>query len=62
MSAKTGENVNLIFETLTRAILSSSLKNCPYCKELIPKELIFCQYCRPKINLDVGFFRFSHIL
>jgi small GTP-binding protein len=48
-SAKTGENVNLIFETLTRAILSSSLKNCPYCKELIPKELIFCQYCGRKL-------------
>ncbi len=48
-SARTGDNVNIIFETLTRAILNSSLKNCPHCKELIPKELIFCQYCGRKL-------------
>jgi len=49
-SAKTGENVDKIFELLTRVILESSLKNCPFCKELIPKELIFCQYCGNKFE------------
>lgn len=48
-SAKTGENVDKIFELLTRSILNSSLKNCPFCNELIPKELVFCQYCGKKL-------------
>src|SRR6056297_1609905 len=37
-SSKTGENVDKIFETIARAILESSLKECPHCGELIPKE------------------------
>jgi small GTP-binding protein len=49
-SSKTGQNVEKIFETITRAILSSSLKNCPHCNELIPKELIFCQFCGRKLE------------
>jgi Ras-related protein Rab-6A len=48
-SSKTGENVENIFETLVQSILDSSLKKCPHCAELIPKELIFCQYCGKKI-------------
>ena len=49
-SSKSGQNVDKIFETITRAILASSLKNCPHCHELIPKELIFCQFCGRKLE------------
>ncbi len=48
-SSKTGENVEKIFGLLTTSILESSLKKCPHCNELIPKELIFCQYCGRKL-------------
>ncbi len=51
-SSKTGENVDKIFETIARAILESSLKECPHCGELIPKELIFCQFCGKKIGKE----------
>ena len=51
-SSKTGENVDKIFETIARAILESSLKECLHCGELIPKELIFCQFCGKKIGKE----------
>ncbi len=49
-SSKTGENVDKIFTTLARSILETSLKKCPHCEELIPKELVFCQFCGKKIK------------
>jgi small GTP-binding protein len=48
-SSKTGENVDKIFETLTRSVLESNLKSCPHCKEMIPKDLLFCQFCGKKL-------------
>ena len=48
-SSKTGQNVENIFTSLTRKILESSLRKCPHCGELIPKELLFCQFCGKKI-------------
>ena len=47
-SSKTGENVEKAFEMLGREILKSSLKKCPNCDRLYPKELKFCQYCGSK--------------
>ncbi|MFX1237378.1 MAG: GTP-binding protein [Promethearchaeota archaeon] len=47
-SAKTGENIELAFEMLGREILKNSLKRCPNCDNLYPKELKFCQYCGSK--------------
>ena len=47
-SSKTGENVEKAFEMLGREILKSSLKKCPSCDKLYPKELKFCQYCGSK--------------
>jgi len=44
-SAKTGKNVEKVFETLGREILTNSLKKCPNCGKLYPLELKFCQYC-----------------
>lgn len=44
-SAKTGENVELAFETLARQILENSLRKCPNCGKLFPQELNFCQFC-----------------
>jgi small GTP-binding protein len=49
-SSKTGENVDQIFELLTRSILNKNLQSCPHCKEMIPKELLFCQFCGKKIS------------
>ena len=48
-SSKTGENVEDLFMKLAKDILEKSLKNCPHCAELVPKELIFCQYCGKKM-------------
>ncbi len=47
-SAKTGENIEHAFEMLGREILKNSLKRCPNCDNLYPKELKFCQYCGSK--------------
>lgn len=44
-SAKTGQNVEKVFETLGREILTNSLKKCSNCGEFYPLELKFCQYC-----------------
>ena len=49
-SSKTGENVDKIFETLTGSILQTHLKSCPYCKEMIPRELLFCSFCGKKLT------------
>jgi small GTP-binding protein len=49
-SAKTGENVENVFELLGREILKNSLKKCPNCGKLYPLELKFCQYCGQKTN------------
>ena len=47
-SSKTGENVEKAFEMLGRQILKNSLKKCPSCDRLYPKELKFCQFCGAK--------------
>ncbi|MFX0010518.1 MAG: GTP-binding protein [Candidatus Hermodarchaeota archaeon] len=44
-SAKTGMNVEKVFESLGREILNTSLKKCPNCGQFYPMELKFCQYC-----------------
>lgn len=49
-SSKTGENVDKIFDTITRSILQINLKPCPFCKEMIPKEIMFCSFCGKKIE------------
>ncbi len=47
-SSKTGKNIEMVFETLGRQILKNSLKKCPSCDKLYPKELKFCQFCGSK--------------
>lgn len=47
-SAKTGENVEKVFEMLGREILKKSLQKCPGCGKMYPLELKFCQYCGSK--------------
>ncbi|TFG08827.1 MAG: GTP-binding protein [Promethearchaeota archaeon] len=47
-SAKTGENVEDVFQMLGRQILKNSLKKCPNCGKHYPLELKFCQYCGTK--------------
>jgi len=47
-SAKTGENVEDIFQILGGEILKNSLRKCPNCGNYYPLELKFCQYCGTK--------------
>ena len=47
-SAKTGENVEDVFQTLGKEILKNSLRKCPNCGKHFPLELKFCQYCGAK--------------
>ena len=47
-SAKTGENVENVFQTLGKEILKNSLRKCPNCGKHFPLELKFCQYCGTK--------------
>jgi len=47
-SAKTGENVEEVFQVLGREILKNSLRKCPNCGNHYPLELKFCQYCGTK--------------
>jgi len=47
-SAKTGENVEDVFQTLGKEILKNSLRKCPNCGKHFPLELKFCQYCGTK--------------
>jgi len=49
-SAKTGKGVEDVFQQLGKLIIGKSLKKCPNCNELIPKELLFCTYCGSKIK------------
>ncbi|MHA1673180.1 MAG: Rab family GTPase [Promethearchaeota archaeon] len=44
-SAKTGENVDKVFDTLTQIIIEGTLRECPLCHELISKEDHFCPIC-----------------
>ena len=44
-SAKTGENVGTVFDTLTQIIIEGTLKECPHCHEMISKDLQFCIFC-----------------
>lgn len=44
-SAKTGENVDNLFEKITRLVIATNLMECTHCKELISKELHFCTFC-----------------
>ncbi|OLS12963.1 MAG: small GTP-binding protein [Promethearchaeota archaeon CR_4] len=48
-SSKTGENVEDVFQALGAEILKRSLRRCPYCDHLVPKELYFCQFCGKKL-------------
>ena len=48
VSAKTGENVEDVFQTLGKEILKNSLRKCPNCGKYFPLELKFCQYCGTK--------------
>lgn len=47
-SAKSGENVDKVFQALGREILKNSLRKCPNCGKHYPIELKFCQYCGTK--------------
>ena len=49
-SAKTGQNVEEIFNNMAKIIVERSLLKCPKCQELIPKELIFCTYCGENVK------------
>ncbi len=49
-SAKTGQNVDIIFSSITKEIIMSSLTRCDKCKELNPKGQLFCQYCGGKLQ------------
>lgn len=49
-SSKTGENVEEAFQILGQSIIANSLKTCPNCGKMVPRELIFCQYCGIKTN------------
>lgn len=44
-SAKTGEGVTDVFETLTREIMATTLKECSHCHEMISKDLHYCTFC-----------------
>lgn len=44
-SAKTGENVEKVFQTLGREILKNSLRHCPNCGLLYILEQKFCPHC-----------------
>ena len=48
-SAKTGQNVEEVFSELAKIIIGKSLKKCPKCNELNPKELMFCTFCSSKL-------------
>ncbi|MHA1584577.1 MAG: GTP-binding protein [Promethearchaeota archaeon] len=49
-SAKTGENISNIFEFITRKIIENTLQKCPFCGEIIAKDLFFCTYCGKKLD------------
>ena len=44
-SAKTGENVGEVFDTLTQIIIDGTLRECPLCHEMISEESDFCPFC-----------------
>ena len=48
VSAKTGENVESVFNMLGKEILKNSLRKCPNCGKFYPIELKFCQFCGNK--------------
>jgi small GTP-binding protein len=48
-SSKNGQNVEEVFQALGENIIENSLHLCPYCEKMVPRELIFCQYCGKKI-------------
>lgn len=47
-SAKTGNNVDNVFETIVQMIIDRIAKECPSCNELISKDEKFCKYCGKK--------------
>jgi small GTP-binding protein len=49
-SSKTGQNVEDIFESMTRGILTTNLKRCPFCNEYIVVDQLFCQFCGRKFT------------
>lgn len=49
-SAKDGTNVNQAFVDLGRAIIDVALRPCPACGRMIPRQLLFCQYCGAKLG------------
>lgn len=48
-SAKTGENVDKVFETISKMIVEQTLQQCPNCQEMIAKDLHFCSFCGYKL-------------
>ncbi|MHA1673179.1 MAG: GTP-binding protein [Promethearchaeota archaeon] len=47
-SAKTGNNVEYVFEMIVQTIIDSIAKECPKCHEFISEEEQFCKYCGQK--------------
>jgi len=43
-SAKTGENVDSLFTTVTQKIIDHTLKSCPFCQERIAQDIYFCTF------------------
>jgi small GTP-binding protein len=44
-SAKTGENVELTFLTMTTRIINLRFQECIHCNEIVAKNLKICNYC-----------------
>lgn len=44
-SAKTGKNVDIVFNNIGKAIIEMSMRKCPNCGELVQKEVLFCTFC-----------------
>ena len=44
-SAKTGENVDSLFTIVTQKTIDQTMKTCPFCQEMIAKDLFFCTFC-----------------
>lgn len=44
-SAKTGKNVDIVFNNIGKSIIEMSMRKCPNCGELVQKEVLFCTFC-----------------
>ncbi|MHA1612468.1 MAG: Rab family GTPase [Promethearchaeota archaeon] len=50
-SAKTGENVGTVFDTITQSIIDGNLKECPHCQKMTPINLLSCLYCEKDLEI-----------